>query len=387
MCYWSKFSVNNFSKKNTITKMDMCNHLENNQALLHAIIMSSDDAIVSKTLDGIITSWNPAAEKMFGYLQTEAVGKHISLIIPEDRLNEEDYIIGQIKSGKKVDHFETIRKKKDGQLLPISVTVSPVVDKEGRIIGASKIARDISDRHIAQQEKAELLERLKELNLRKDEFIALASHELRTPLTSMDAYLQILLRHIKDEKVLVFLQKALTQSKKINHLISDLLDVSKIEAGKLILRIERFDICKLIQDTIETVGQAHEYFIITFDYDSHSTVIEGDHYKLEQVITNLLTNAIRYSGVNKRVNVTLKVGIEHLTISVQDYGMGIKVDHFDDIFSRFYQVNQSKAGGLGLGLYLCKQIIDQHNGRIWVESEIDRGSTFWIELPLISGQL
>jgi len=183
------------------------------------------------------------------------------------------------------------------------------------------------------------------------------------------------------------LQKALTQSKKINHLISDLLDVSKIEAGKLILRIERFDICKLIQDTIETVGQAHEYFIITFDYDSHSTVIEGDHYKLEQVITNLLTNAIRYSGVNKRVNVTLKVGIEHLTISVQDYGMGIKVDHFDDIFSRFYQVNQSKAGGLGLGLYLCKQIIDQHNGRIWVESEIDRGSTFWIELPLISGQL
>lgn len=367
--------------------MDMCNHLENNQALLHAIILSSDDAIVSKTLDGIITSWNPAAEKMFGYLQTEAVGKHISLIIPEDRLNEEDYIIGQIKSGKKVDHFETIRKKKDGQLLPISVTVSPVVDKEGRIIGASKIARDISDRHIAQQEKAELLERLKELNLRKDEFIALASHELRTPLTSMDAYLQILLRHIKDEKVLVFLQKALTQSKKINHLISDLLDVSKIEAGKLILRNERFDICKLIQDTIETVGQAHEYFTITFDYDSHSTVIEGDHYKLEQVITNLLTNAIRYSGVNKRVNVTLKVGIEHLTISVQDYGMGIKVDHFDDIFSRFYQVNQSKAGGLGLGLYLCKQIIDQHNGRIWVESEIDRGSTFWIELPLISGQL
>jgi len=149
--------------------MDMCNHLENNQALLHAIILSSDDAIVSKTLDGIITSWNPAAEKMFGYLQTEAVGKHISLIIPEDRLNEEDYIIGQIKSGKKVDHFETIRKKKDGQLLPISVTISPVVDKEGTIIGASKIARDINDRHIAQQEKAELLERLKELNLRKDE--------------------------------------------------------------------------------------------------------------------------------------------------------------------------------------------------------------------------
>ncbi|MFC4163108.1 PAS domain S-box protein [Epilithonimonas zeae] len=363
--------------------MDLFNHLENNQALFNAIVTSSNDAIVSKTLDGIITSWNPAAEKMFGYLQTEAVGKHISLIIPEDRLSEEDYIIGQIKAGKKVDHFETIRKTKNGQNFPISVTVSPVVDKEGNIIGASKIARDISDRHIAQQEKAELLEKLKELNIRKDEFIALASHELRTPLTSMDAYLQILKRYIDDEKVKVFLEKALAQSKKLNHLISDLLDVSKIESGKLVLRIEKFDIHQLVEDTIDLISKANEFFEITLHSEIDSIQIEGDHYKIEQVITNLLTNAIRYSAGSKQIDVFIKAENGIAIIGVKDYGAGIDSNHFEDIFSRFYQVHQSNnVSGLGLGLYLCKQIISQHWGKIWVESELKKGSTFWIELPV-----
>ncbi|OJX31946.1 MAG: hypothetical protein BGO86_06390 [Chryseobacterium sp. 36-9] len=362
--------------------MDIFNKSENKQALLNAIVMSSHDAIISKSLDGIITSWNTAAERMFGYLQDEAIGKHISLIIPADRLNEEDFIIGQIKAGKRVDHFETIRKTKDDRLFPISVTVSPVIDKNGNIIGASKIARDISERHNAQKEKAELLDRLKDLNKRKDEFIALASHELRTPLTSMDAYLQILSRHISDEKVKVFVEKALSQSKKINHLISDLLDVSKIESGKLILRPEEFDVKSLLEDTIELISHSNESFVITLHSDLESVMLFGDKYKIEQVIVNLLTNAVRYSNDNKNIEVSLKNDNDNILISVKDYGLGIDPDHFENIFSRFYQIhNSSNISGLGLGLYLCRQIISQHQGQIWVESEIGKGSTFWIKLP------
>lgn len=363
--------------------MDLFDHLENKQALLNAIVMSSDDAIVSKSLDGVITSWNTAAENMFGFLQSDAIGKHISLIIPEDRLSEEDYIIGQIKAGNKVHHFETIRKKKNGDTFPISVTVSPVIDKHGNIIGASKIARDISDKQIAQQEKAELLEKLKELNVRKDEFIALASHELRTPLTSMYAYLQVLSRLVDDEKAKTLLEKALEQSKKINHLISDLLDTSKIEAGKLVLRIEEFEINQLLQDTVELISQANETFKITLHSDKNSLILSGDKYKIEQVITNLLTNAIRYCREDKTVDVFLHSENDHIIIGVKDCGVGIEADHFDHIFSRFYQVNNSaKKSGLGLGLYLCHQIISQHHGKIWLESEIGKGSTFWIKLPI-----
>jgi len=320
---------------------------------------------------------------MFGYSQAEVIGKHISLIIPEERLGEEDYIIGQIRSGNKVDHFETIRKTKDGRMLPISVTVSPVTDKDGNIIGASKIARDISERETIQKEKAELLERLKELNARKDEFIALASHELRTPLTSMDAYLQILLRLVNEEKAKTMLEKAIMQSRKLNHLISDLLDVSKIEAGKLVLNYAEFDICRLLEEAVDLISRANDNVHITIDSAFNSLTIKADQYKIDQVIVNLLTNAIRYSKEIKHIDIILKADDEFVIIGVKDQGLGISPDQFKNIFSKFYRVqNSDSTKGLGLGLYLCDQIITQHNGEIWVESEIGKGSTFWIKLPM-----
>jgi len=130
--------------------------LETKQAMLAAIIASTDDTIISKTTKGMITSWNPAAERLFGYLEKEAIGQHISLIIPEDRLAEETFIISQILKGEKVDHFETVRRKKDGKLVPISLTISPIKDQSGRIIGASKIARDISAQKTAAEKQGVL---------------------------------------------------------------------------------------------------------------------------------------------------------------------------------------------------------------------------------------
>lgn len=357
--------------------------LKDQHALLKAIIMSSDDAIISKSLDGIITSWNPAAEQMFGYTEEEAIGQHISLIIPVDRLAEEDYIISQIKAGKQVQHFETLRKNKSEKLIPISVTISPVIDKAGNIIGASKIARNISDKYQAQQEKIELLEQLKELNLRKDEFIALASHELRTPLTSMSAYLHILSTKTTDENTQLFVEKAMTQAQKLNNLISDLLDISRIEAGKLTIKREVFEICGLMHQTIDTIRNVNPDFVISFENTLSSQVFIGDAHRTEQVLVNLLTNAIRYSAGNNKIEVYLNKEDDHILIGVKDYGLGIDSKDFERIFSRFYRVdNTDKISGLGLGLYLCHQIVTQHHGRIWVESEVAKGSTFWVKLPI-----
>ncbi|HEY7516645.1 MAG TPA: PAS domain S-box protein, partial [Methylomirabilota bacterium] len=161
------------------------------QARLAAIVASSDDVIVSKTLDGIITSWNPTAERVFGWTATEAIGQHITLIIPPERRPEEDDVLARIRRGERVDHFETVRVTKDGRRIDLSITVSPLRDGAGRVVGASKIARDISDRRRLEEERASLLaseraarQHAEALSRAKDELLATVSHELRTPLNS-----------------------------------------------------------------------------------------------------------------------------------------------------------------------------------------------------------
>ena len=354
------------------------------QALLAAIIASSEDAIISKTLDGIITSWNPAAEQLFGYSEEEVVGRHISLIIPRDRIKEEEYIIGRIRSGKKVDHFETLRMTKDGHQIPISLTVSPIEDTNGVIIGASKIARDITAQREAKETAARLYEQVRVLNEKKDEFIGLASHELKTPLTSINGYLQILSKLVRDEKAKQFLQKTRQQAKKLNALVSDLLDVSKIEAGKLQLVIENFDIRQVIDDTIELVAYGNPHYHVTLETNIDELFINGDPHRIEQVMLNLLTNAIRYSPGTDRVEVFLQSDGNELKIGIKDFGLGIPADKLKDIFARFYRVDESNPhiSGLGIGLYLSHEIVSRHQGLIWAESEPGKGSTFWFTLPL-----
>lgn len=353
------------------------------QSMLASIVAASDDAIISKTLQGIITSWNPAAERLFGFAEKEAVGEHISLIIPDDRIAEETYIIGEVSKGIKVDHFQTIRKTKDGKFVPLSLTVSPVIDESGKIIGASKIARDISAEQASQQETARLYEHLKVLNAKKDDFIALASHELKTPLTSMSAYLQILARLETDAKNKTFVDKLQHQLKKLSSLVDDLLDVSKIEAGKLHFAREEFDLREVVEESIDMIILANPGYSITFENTGSNCIITGDSHRIEQVIINLLTNAIRYSPDSNNLKVSLIEVDDEVKLGVEDYGIGIAQEKLQNIFSRYYRVDDSvgKVSGLGIGLYICHEVISRHNGKIWAESTLGEGSTFWFTLP------
>jgi PAS domain S-box-containing protein len=360
------------------------NLADQKQAILAAIIATSDDAIISKTLDGVINSWNPAAERMFGHTEAEAVGKHISLIIPSDRLSEEDVIIGNISKGNKVDHFETIRIAKNGSLIPISVTVSPISDDSGKIIGASKIARDISERVSAQEDKARMFEQVKALNDKKDEFIGLASHELKTPLTSISGYLQLLDNMITDEKGKRFVARTILQVKKLNALVSDLLDVSSIEAGKLRFATERFDIRQVVENVIELFAHGNNNYHIHLETEIPELYINGDAHRIEQVINNLLTNAIRYAPGSNQIIILLSYEKNYVKVGVRDFGVGIPPEKLKQIFSRFYRVEEASPNisGLGIGLYLSEEIITRHHGKIWAESELGVGSTFWFTLPL-----
>jgi PAS domain S-box-containing protein len=346
------------------------------QAMLAAIIDSSEDAIISKTLEGIITSWNQAARRMFGYEEAEAIGRHISLLIPPDRQQEEDMIIDRIRRGLRVEHFETLRQTKDGRLIPISLTISPIKAGDGTIIGASKIARDISEQVKAREE-------IRMLNARKDEFIGIAGHELRTPITTIKGYLQLMEQQTETLVAKDFLDKALRQVNKLNRLIGDLLDVSKIQAGKLQYNMIACRLLPLVRESVETVRQIYPGCSIDLILPAVDPVITADGAKIEQVLINLLSNAVKYSPRAARIEVKVKMSEGHAIVSVKDFGIGIPPQHLDDIFNRYFRANpDSSAGGLGLGLYISKEIIRRHAGDIRAESKEGEGSVFYFSLPL-----
>lgn len=525
---------------------------EEKQAMLAAIIESSEDAIISKTLDGIITTWNKGAEHVFGYSEEEAVGQPITILLPADRLSEEEAIIASLRGGEKVDHIQTIRKTKDGRLINISLTVSPIKNRDGVVIGASKVARNITSQkesekliakhverlellnvvgrsinesldlqQILQQvtdsttkltgaafgaffynqvnqegetyrlytlsgvprdafanfpmprnttlfhptfsgtnvvrsdditkdsrygknapfsgkpsghlpvvsylavpvktksgevigglffghqnkavfkeeheelvftvasqaaiaiENSRLFKEVKELSAKKDEFIAMASHELKTPMTSLFGFLQLANRKIEDGIAKNLVEKSIRHLQKMIVLVSDLFDVSKIQSGKLQLNIEYLNLAVLIQEMKESFLQAHSGHILTVEMPEESFV-NADRTRLEQVLTNLLNNAVKYAPQQTTIELKVQYIDKAVLISIKDFGPGIDEENQRHIFSQFYQAKENKDGssGLGLGLFISKDIIERHGGQIWVESEPGNGATFNFTLPL-----
>lgn len=357
--------------------------IDEKQATLAAIVNSSDDAIISKTTDGIITSWNQAAERMFGYTEAEVTGKHISLIIPKDRLEEEKHILENIRKGKKVDHFETIRIGKDGTERNISLTVSPIKNKKGIIIGASKTARDITDKIEAEKQKDLYTQRLKELNQYKDEFMVMASHELKTPLTVILANLEILRMLLEENENAKFVDKTIKQTLKLSKLISNLFEISKIQAGKLEMNFNSFDLNVLTKEIIGSLQQTTKLHRINYQ-DTPGLTVTADRYKIEQVMVNFIGNALKYMIEPGEIHIEIEKGKSNVLFSVKDNGVGIPAKDIERVFERFYRVSgfASSFSGSGIGLYISAEIIKAHSGKIWAESELGKGSTFYFSIPL-----
>lgn len=354
---------------------------EERKATLASIVTSSDDAIISKTLDGIITSWNRAATKMFGYTEKEAIGKHITLIIPPERLDEETEIINNIRRGQKIDHFETVRIAKDGTRKHISLTVSPIKNSKGRIMGASKIARDISMRIEAENKQKLYTQRLIDLNNYKDEFMVMTSHELKTPLTVIMATLQILQEMMHEDPRAKFIGKTIKQVNKLNDLIFALFDVSKIHAGKLKFEYSQFDLADLVEEVVANIEKTITHRIIVKKNPGNFS-INADRDRIGQVLVNLITNAIKYSPDAGDIIIDVQKENQIIKVSVSDQGIGIPKSDLENIFQRFYRVSgpPSSFSGSGVGLYIASEIIKGHGGKIWAESEIGKGSVFYFTI-------
>ena len=520
-------------------------------ATLAAIIESSDDAIISKQLNGIITSWNKGAEIIFGYTEAEAVGQHISLIIPKDRLEEEEMIISKLRQGKRIEHYQTKRVTKSGKEVILSLSISPIHDETGKVIGASKIARDITKQKetenlieqyiyrlellnvtgkslaaeldtniilqkvtdattelsgaafgaffynktdskggsyllfalsgapreafeklgmprntpifemtfkghgiirsdditkdarygknsphkgmpaghlpvvsylavpvfsptgivigglffghpkpamftkehetlvesIANQaavslENARLYQEVQNLSAKKDEFIGFASHELRTPLTTITGYLQIveespdLIRHVTP--------KLKKQVARLVAIISDLLDISKIQAGKFELHQTTISLRSIIKESVDSARQLSATHEIEYKIPNEELFLYVDATKMNQVLLNILSNAIKYSPDDKEIRLNAERFGDEVKISISDHGKGIAKEHLDQVFTQFYRVapDDRQTEGLGLGLYLCKEYVEAHHGKIWAESEIGHGTTIHLTLPI-----
>lgn len=523
--------------------------VEQRNSILAAIIESSEDAIISKDLQSQVISWNKAAEQMFGYREEEVVGKRIHLIIPEDRWQEEDMIISSLKKGERIEHYQTIRRTKAGKPIHVSISVSPIKNAQGVVVGASKIARDIT-RQKEQEEQirehtkrmelinevgkkivanldedkilqmvtdattelsgasfgaffynkvdakgeaymlfamsganrehfekfgmprntavfaptfsgegivrsdditkdprygknsphkgmpkghlpvvsylavpvlshtgmvigglffghpepakfkvdhellvtalasqaaialdnAKLYAEVQALNSKKDEFIGFASHELKTPLTTIKGYLQF----VQEDSELTpsLLPKINKQVNRLEGIISDLLDISKIQAGKLQFSFSRHSLHTLIRESIDSVD-ADEH-MIKYELPVKDLLVTIDPQKMMQVLVNLLSNAVKYSPKDSTINIEVIQLGDQIEISVSDQGVGINGDDLDKIFNQFYRVSNiaNRVPGIGLGLYISKEIVERHQGRIWAESEPGKGSTFYLEFPV-----
>jgi PAS domain S-box-containing protein len=527
---------------------------------LAAVVASSDDAIVTKDLDGIITSWNPAAERMFGYSAAEAIGKSIRMLIPAHLQGEEDMVLAKIRAGATVDHYETIRQRKDGTTLNISLTVSPIRDETGRVVGASKIARDITERtrllavareqavvteklgevgalvastldrdtivqkvtDIAREvttaefgaffynvrdeksgdaymlytlsgapreafanfphprataifaptfygqetvrladvtkdprygknapyhgmppghlpvksylavpvrgaagdvlgglffghsqagvfteaherlaegiaawaavalENARLYIEARDANRMKDEFLAVLSHELRTPLNAIVGYARLLRGGVlppeKAERGLETLERNATW---LTQIVEDVLDVSRIVAGKIRLNVQPVELPLIVDNAVATVQPAADAKGVRIQtiVDPRVGPVSGDPDRLQQVAWNLLTNAVKFTPKQGRVQVRLERVNSHAEIVVSDTGLGIRREFIPHVFEPFRQAEGGttrKTGGLGLGLAIVKHIVEMHGGTVHVASAGEgTGSTFSVKLPLM----
>jgi PAS domain S-box-containing protein len=379
--------------------------LDQARARLGSVVESSDDAIIAITPDGQVTDWNAGAERLYGFSAAEAIGKPVSIIIPADRMSESIDLLARIKDGETIPPFETVRLRKGATRTDVSLSISPVKDHEGRIIGASKIARDITQLKQGRQERERLLrseraarkaadsarqaaEAARQLaeaaNRAKDEFLAMLGHELRNPLHAISLASQLLRSANNLEKARDIIAR---QGEHMTRLVDDLLDAARVTSGRIPLTRRPLNLAALVSECIGNLRETGQLEHHTVNTDLNEVWINGDSERLSQIIVNLLVNAVKYTPHGGNIWVRVKGGVEAI-IQVQDNGTGISSEllpHVFDLFARGEFGLQRSPAGLGIGLTLVQRIAELHGGRAEVASDgPGHGSTFTIRLPSIA---
>jgi PAS domain S-box-containing protein len=358
--------------------------------LLAAIVASSDDAILSKTVDGVVTSWNTGAERLFGYTADEAIGRHINFLIPPDRQAEEDTIIASIIAGDTVRQYETIRVAKDGGEVEISASIFPIRDKSGHIFGAAKVDRDIRGRKRLEIEQLQHVRTLERSNKELDDFANIASHDLKEPLRGLFNNATFLLEDYAeklDAEGKKRLQRLGYLSQRMEQLVNDLLYFSRL--GRQDLAIQPTDLNAVIHDIemmSETLLQESPAMIVI----PHPLPLTCcDKTRITEVFRNLIINAVKYNDSPlKRVEVgyldavNTESGPERGVFYVKDNGIGIEKEFYDHIFRMFKRLNaeDDDKKGSGVGLTFVRKIIERHGGRIWLESAPGAGAAFYFTI-------
>ncbi len=360
--------------------------------MLAAIVESSDDAIISKSPDGIILTWNAGAERMFGYRADEVLGQPMLKLIPTGNPDEEHQLLELIRQGARVEHFETRRVRKDGTMVDVTVTLSPIKDAEGKIVGISSTMRDITDRKKAEEALIVAREAAESASRAKSEFLATMSHELRTPLNGIIGMNDLLLATELNEQQKKYAHACSSSGKLLLQLINDILDLSKIEAGKLEIDPRECDIEALVYDVADIMlpSAQKKNLALRCRLAPEACVIGVcDDNRVRQVLVNLIYNALKFTSVGSvtidGTRVTHADGTERVRFAVRDTGVGIPAERHDRLFRAFSQVDSSTTrqfGGTGLGLSICRQLVELMGGEIGVESQVGVGSTFWFEIPL-----
>ena len=357
---------------------------------LAAIVESSEDAIIGEDLEGIITSWNKGAERLYGYRAEEVVGKPVSLLHPPEP-SDERTLLELLKSGERIEPLQTVRLRKDGSRVDVSLSVSPILDGEGKVIGAAKIARDIGPQKRMEEELRRHAEELAEAHRQKDQFLAMLAHELRNPLAPLRTGVHILRQSQTPSDIRERTHDMMDrQLRHLSRLVDDLLDVSRIVRGKIQLRKERLDLRRLVRTVAEDRRPVLEQVGLTLLMDIPETpvCVIGDHTRLTQVLNNLLDNSVKFAKGRNIVTVRLRADGEHrqAVLSVRDEGIGIEPELLPRLFTPFLQADRSldrSRGGLGLGLAMVKGLAELHGGSVEAFSEgAGRGAEFTIRLPL-----
>jgi PAS domain S-box-containing protein len=368
---------------------------------LAAIVESSSDAVISKDLNGVISSWNSGAERIFGYTSEEVVGQPVTILIPADRQEEEPAILARIHRGERIDHFETIRRRKDGTLLDISLTISPIRDRQGRIIGISKIARDITEQkqaeRVLQSAKEQLAKSNEELETRvqqrtaslreaiaqMEEFSYSVSHDLRSPVRAMQGYARAVIEDFGDRLDPIgreYLERIVRSSTRMDRLIQDILTFSRISRREI--QLQPVGLEKLVREIIQQYAEMQSpQAEIAVASPLHDVI--GHEPSLSQAISNLLNNAVKFvrPGTIPHVQISTDRVDGSVKLWVADNGIGIHPQYQHRLFGLFERIHpEKKYDGTGIGLAIVRRAVERMGGKAGMESDGIHGSRFWIQL-------